>query len=177
MSSTSMPTSTSPTLCSNRLAEVGPMNFRGALDPAFRLVWGTVRKNVEAMPERDLWFRPEGLETRSFREIALHMANASAVFGDNVGRPVWERFAAFPPDKHTSRAEVLDALAQGGDRFLAGLARVTDEEAARVVQTPWGAEMSQGQLVAGHVPHMFYHNGQLTIYLRMRGIKPLFLAR
>ncbi len=107
----------------------------------------------------------------------MHTANACATFGENIGRSAWERILAFPPDKHTTRAQVLAALTQGGERFLAGLGRLSDEEAARVVRTPWGVEMSQGQIVSGHVPHMFYHNGQLAIYLRMKGIKPFFLAR
>jgi uncharacterized damage-inducible protein DinB len=153
------------------------MGIREAAQPGFRLVWGTVRKNVEAMPEEDLSFRPEGLETRSFRDIAVHMANASVTFGENIGRSVWERILAFPPEQQTTKAQVLDALAQGGERYLAGLNRLSDEEAGRVVRTPWGLEMTQGQLIAGHAPHMFYHNGQLCIYLRMKGVKPVFLAR
>lgn len=153
------------------------MGIREAVQPGFRLVWGTVRKNVEAMPEEDLAFRPEGLETRSFRDIAVHMANASVTFGENIGRNEWERILAFPPEKHTTKAQLLDALAQGGERFLAGLSRLSDEEVGRVVRTPWGMEMPQGQIVAGHVTHMFYHNGQLCIYLRMKGVKPVFLAR
>jgi uncharacterized damage-inducible protein DinB len=153
------------------------MGIREAVQPGFRLVWGTVQKNIEAMPEEDLAFRPDGLETRSFREIAVHMANASVTFGENIGRSEWERILAFPPEKHTTKAQVLDALAQGGERFLTGLRGLSDEEASRVVRTPWGVEMAQGQMIAGHVPHMFYHNGQLCIYLRMKGIKPSFLVR
>jgi uncharacterized damage-inducible protein DinB len=153
------------------------MGLRESMQPGFHLVWGSVRKNVEAMPEEGLNLKPEGLETRSFREIALHVANVCVTFGENIGRPVWERVSAFPLDSHTSKPQVITALSQGGDRFLAGLSRLSEEEAARVVRTPWGMEMAQGQIVAGHVPHMFYHNGQLSIYLRMQGVKPVFLAR
>ncbi len=153
------------------------MGIREAVQPAFQLVWGTLRKNVEAMPEEGLAFTPEGFETRPFREIAVHTANTCATFGENIGRAAWERILAFPPDKHTTKAQVLAALAQGGERFLAGLGRLSDDEAARVVRTAWGPEMAQGQIVALHVPHMFYHNGQLAIYLRMKGVKPFFLAR
>jgi uncharacterized damage-inducible protein DinB len=153
------------------------MGLRETVQPSFHLIWGTVRRNVETMPEEGLGVKPDGLETRSFREIALHMANACTTFGENIGRSTWERILAFPPEQHISKSQVLAALAQGGDRFLAGVSRLSDEEAARIVKTPWGAEMPQGQLVAGHVPHMFYHNGQLAIYLRMHGVKPLFLVR
>jgi len=153
------------------------MGVRESVQPAFHLIWRTVQKNVEAMPEEGLELRPQGLEPRSFREIAIHMANVCVTFGENVGRSTWERIIAFPPEKHTHKGPVLAALAQGGEAFLAGLSRLSDEESARAVRTPWGVEMAQGQIVAGHVPHMFYHNGQLTIYLRMQGVKPLFLAR
>ena len=153
------------------------MGIREAVQPAFQLCWGTVRKNVELMPDTGLNFKPEGLETRAFREVALHMANSCVTFGENIGKTAWERIAAFPPESHVSEAQVLAALTQAGDRFASGLSRLTDEEAGRVVRTPWGMELPQGQLIAGHVSHMMYHNGQMTIYLRMRGIKPFFLAR
>ena len=153
------------------------MGIREVVQPAFQLCWGTVRKNVELMPDTGLNFKPEGLETRAFREVALHMANSCVTFGENIGKTAWERIAAFPPESHVSKAQVLAALTQAGDRFASGLSRLTDEEAGRVVRTPWGMELPQGQLIAGHVSHMMYHNGQMTIYLRMRGIKPFFLAR
>lgn len=143
----------------------------------FGLVWGTAAKNVEAMPDAGLEFKPAGLETRTFREIAVHMANACVMFGENIGKETWERIVTFPPDQVRTKATVLDAMRQGGERFLAALPRLTDEEAARMSRMPWGAELPQGVVIAGHVPHIFYHNGQLAIYLRMRGIKPLFLAR
>ena len=153
------------------------MGIREVVQPAFQLCWGTVRKNVELMPDTGLNFKPEGLETRAFREVALHMANSCVTFGENIGKTAWERIAAFPPESHVSKAQVLAALTQAGDRFASGLSRLTDDEAGRVVRTPWGMELPQGQLIAGHVSHMMYHNGQMTIYLRMRGIKPFFLAR
>lgn len=153
------------------------MALRDTVTPGFQLVWGTALKNVEAMPESGLEFKPAGLETRSFREIALHMANATVTFGENIGKGTWERIAAYPPDKIKGKAPVLESMRQAGERFLASLPRLTDQETTRVVLTPWGVEMPQGQIVMGHVPHMFYHNGQMTIYLRMQGIKPHFLAR
>jgi uncharacterized damage-inducible protein DinB len=153
------------------------MGVRETIEPGFRTIWTAVQQNVELMPEGRLDDRPEGLETRSFREIALHIANASVMFSDNIGKSVWERVTAFPPDNFRSRAQVLDAVRQGGERYLAGLARLTDQEAAKIVETPWGAKLPQGAVVGFAVPHTFYHNGQLSIYLRIAGIKPVFAAR
>lgn len=153
------------------------MGLGETLDPAFRLIWNTVVRNVEAMPERSFEFRPEGLEMRSFREIALHMANVCVTLSENIGKAQWERVTGYPPETTRSKAQVLKALQEAGERFRGSLARLTDQEAARVVRTPWGAEMSQGDILAGHVPHMYYHNGQLAIYLRLQGIRPLYLAR
>jgi uncharacterized damage-inducible protein DinB len=153
------------------------MGVRDSIEPGFRSIWAAVQQNVELMPEARLDAKPEGLETRSFREIALHIANSSVVFSDNIGKSKWERFMAFPPDNYRSKAQVLDAVRQGGERYLAGLVRLTDQEAARVVETPWGAKMPQGIVVGFQVPHVFYHNGQLSIYLRTAGVKPVFAAR
>jgi uncharacterized damage-inducible protein DinB len=153
------------------------MGLSETLDPPFRLIWNTVVRNVEAMPEPSFEFRPEGLEMRSFREIALHMANVCVTLSENIGKAQWERVTAYPPETTRSKAQVLEALREAGERFRGSLARLTDQEAARVVRTPWGAEMSQGDILAGHVPHMYYHNGQLAIYLRLQGVRPLFLAR
>lgn len=153
------------------------MTARESIEPGFRTVWTAVQQNVELMPEARFDVKPEGLETRSFREIALHIANSCVTFGDNVGKTVWERVMAFPPDQFRSKAQVLDAVRKGGDRYIAGLARLTDQEAAKIVETPWGAKMPQGVLVGFQVPHTFYHNGQLAIYLRLTGIKPIFAVR
>jgi uncharacterized damage-inducible protein DinB len=152
------------------------MGVRENVQPGFQMIWGTAQKNVEAMPETGLEFTPAGLDTRSFRAIAVHMANSCVMFGENVGKSVWERVAPYPIDKPMSRAQVLDVMRDGGARFLAGLARLTDEEAGRIVRTPWGMEMPQGAVMAGQVSHLFYHNGQLSVYLRMQGVKPLFVA-
>jgi uncharacterized damage-inducible protein DinB len=153
------------------------VGVRESIEPGFRAIWTAVQQNVELMPEARLDIKPEGLEMRSFREIALHIANSCVVFSENIGKSTWERFVAFPPDNYQSKAQVLDAVRQGGERYLAGLAGLTDEEAARIVETPWGARMPQGVLVGFAVPHAFYHNGQLSIYLRTAGIKPVFVAR
>jgi uncharacterized damage-inducible protein DinB len=149
---------------------------RERIEPGFRTIWTAVQQNVELMPEGHLDAKPEGLETRSFREIAMHIANSSVMFSDNIGKSVWERVTAFPPDNFRSRSQVLDAVRQGGERYIAGLDRLTDQEAAKIVDTPWGAKLPQGALVGFQVPHVFYHNGQLSIYLRMAGIKPVFAA-
>ena len=141
------------------------------------MIWNTAQKNVEAMPESGMEFTPPGLDTRSFRAIALHTANTSVMFGENIGKATWERFVTYPLDKPIPKAEVLAAMRQAGERFLAGLSRLTDEEAGRMVGVPWGGQMSQGAVLMGGVSHLFYHNGQLSIYLRMQGIKPHFLAR
>ena len=153
------------------------MAVRESIEPGYRAIWTAVQQNVELMPEGQLDVKPEGLETRSFREIAVHVANASATFGENIGKTVWERVITFPPDNFRSKAQVLDAVRQGGERYLGGLARLTDQEAGKVVETPWGAKMPQGIVVGFAVPHTFYHNGQLSIYLRMAGIKPVFAVR
>ncbi len=153
------------------------MGVRESLQPGFHMIWTTAEKNVELMPEESMEFTPAGLDTRSFRAIAVHMANTCVMFGENVGNSVWERIAPYPLDKPMTRAQVLDVMREGGARFLGGLARLTDEEAARIARTPWGMEMPQGVVMAGQISHLFYHNGQLSIYLRMQGVKPLFVAR
>ena len=153
------------------------MGVREGVQAGFQLIWTTVQKNVEAMPEAGMEFTPAGLDTRSFRAIAVHMANATTTFGQNIGKDVWERAMPYPMDTPMSKSQVLEAMREAGQRFLAGVARLTDEEANRIVRTPWGMEMPQGIVVQGGVTHMFYHNGQLSIYLRMQGVKPLFLAR
>jgi len=153
------------------------MGLRENVQAGYQLIWNTAQKNVDAMPESGMEFTPAGLDTRPFRAIALHMANASVMFGENIGHAAWERIVTYPMDKPIPKTEVLATMRQAGERFLAGLSRLTDEEAARTVRVPWGGEMLQGAVVAANVSHLFYHNGQLSIYLRMQGIKPLFLAR
>ena len=147
------------------------------IEPMFRMIWTTVQRNLEAMPEEHFDAKPEGLEMRSYRDIGLHIANSCVTFGDNVGKTVWERVVAFPPETHRTKAQVLQAVRAGGERYLAGLGRLTQQEEARMSQAPWGDTLPQAMLVGFQVPHLFYHNGQLSIYLRRAGVKPLFAAR
>jgi hypothetical protein len=113
------------------------MGVRERVQGEFQIIWDTLRSNVEAMPESLMDFAPEGLETRSFRAIALHAANASVIFGENIGRGVWERIEAYPAERVVSKAQVLVSMREAGQRFLAGLARLADDEARRVVRAPW----------------------------------------
>src|SRR5207237_10209897 len=96
------------------------MGIREAVQPAFQLCWGTIRKNVDLMPDAGLNFKPEGLETRSFREVALHTANTCVVFGENIGKTAWERIAGFPPESNASKGKGLAALARAGARLASG---------------------------------------------------------
>jgi hypothetical protein len=112
------------------------MGVREGVQAGFQLIWTTAQKNVEAMPDAGMEFTPPGLDTRSFRAIAVHMANATVTFGENIGKDVWERIAAYPMDKPMSKAQVLEAMRDAGQRFLAGLTRLTDEEAGRVQAAP-----------------------------------------
>jgi uncharacterized damage-inducible protein DinB len=147
------------------------------IERGYRPIWQAVQQNVEAMPDDRLDHKPEGLEMRSFREIALHIANASVMFGDNIGKATWERMMPFTPDACRTKAQVLDAVRQGGERFLAAVGRMTDQQVAQIVEPPFGGKIPQGVLVGFAIPHTFYHNGQLSIYLRMAGIKPTFAVR
>src|SRR5579883_2844613 len=92
------------------------MGLSETLDPPFRLIWNTVVRNVEAMPEPSFEFRPEGLEMRSFREIALHMANVCVTLSENIGKAQWERVTAYPPETTRSKAQVLEAPREAGER-------------------------------------------------------------
>lgn len=153
------------------------MGVRETIEPGFRRIYAGIQHNVELIPDERLDVKPEGLETRSFREIALHIANSCVVFSDNIGKTTWERITAYPPGAYRTKAQMIEAVRQGGERYLAGLARLTDAEAERVCEAPWGGKHPQGMLVGFQVPHLFYHNGQLAIYLRMAGIAPLFAPR
>jgi uncharacterized damage-inducible protein DinB len=152
------------------------MAVRDNILAGYQLIWNTAQKNVELMPENGMEFTPAGLDTRSFRAIAMHMANSSVFFGDSVGKANWERSVTYP-DKPTSKADVLKAMNEAGQRFSAGVSRLNDEDAGKMVGVPWGGQMPQAAVLMGGVSHMFYHNGQLSIYLRMQGVKPFFIAR
>ena len=143
--------------------------------PQFDRELGTTRRLIEIVPEADLAWRPGG-RSRTVAELAAHLAEI----------PAWTRGImeeegcdlADVPEASTVTSvagalERFDTGAAAGRRALAG--RPDDELVAdwtlrregRVLFSLPRISMVQ-VLVLNHLVH---HRGQLSVYLRMRGVR------
>ncbi len=143
--------------------------------PQFDREIGTTRRLLEVVPESDLAWAPAG-KTRTAADLMTHLADIPAwtcVIMNEDGYDLAEAPDAAPAASVAGGLERFDAGATAGRRALIG--RLDDELTAsftlrrqdRVLFSLPRITMLQ-VLVLNHVVH---HRGQLSIYLRMRGVR------
>ncbi len=126
-----------------------------------------LRKAVETLPERDLWWRPHGGAT-SVGNLLLHLEG-------NIRQWILSSLGGVPDRRR--RAEEF-ARREGGtkEEILAALAR-TIEEAAKVIGKQTGLDrrlVIQGSETSVHsaiyhvVEHLSWHVGQIVWIAKMR---------
>ena len=163
------------------------MNYYGSKDLAdsFR----TVRKNTiviaEDIPEAQYGYRAAP-ETRSVAELLVHIAVAPSVQERIQGtekRTTLEgfdfmglitQFIAMEKESR-SKAQVIEMLRTGGERFASLLDGLSDDFLGQRVSMPAGmtpASKTRFEMLLGVKEHEMHHRGQLMLVQRMLGIVP-----
>lgn len=130
---------------------------------------------AEAMPEAHMSYKPSE-ETRSFGEILIHVTGANYMFSSIPGGQ------DFPIDRESlkaegkSKEEILKILGASFDYAEGILKTITEADLAKT--SPWGnpieASTTRSYAEILHVmrEHAVHHRGQMTVYLRLKGISP-----
>lgn len=135
---------------------------------AFAHIKGLILKSAEKMPEEGYAFRP--VETvRTYGQILAHVADAQYLFGSillGVPNP-----APRIEKTRTTKAEILAALKEAfaySEKAINGL----DETSATQTVKMFGGDTPKAGVVAVDNIHNMEHYGNLTTYLRMKGLVP-----
>jgi uncharacterized damage-inducible protein DinB len=126
-----------------------------------------LRKAVETLPERDLWWRPHAGAT-SVGNLLLHLDGnlrqwiLSALGGSPDRRRRSEEFAR---REGGARAELLDALARTIEEAAGVIARQTALDRALRIQ---GFETTPRGAIYHVVEHLAWHTGQIVWIAKMR---------
>jgi uncharacterized damage-inducible protein DinB len=139
-----------------------------------------VISELESIPEEQLDWRP-GDGARTAREVALHVAESSVAFTNELLRPDGAFMNVRKPEvqaairaelpRASTRAEIVALLRSTAERNAARLREVGE---ALVEQTMAGRLGEQSRLTAlwFAVAHEAHHRGQLTAYVRGVGGVP-----
>ena len=150
----------------------------------FDMVHGVTVRALDGFADADLDFRPRP-EMRSVRELVYHIYRMEKTLGEGVrlGKITAEAANADNPEDPSAKEPLarLDSVAKlqeyarqchqaGNDAAR----QVTDEELAKLVESPFGS-FPGWQFFAFAYDEHWHHRGQLYTYLRLLGKAPLML--
>ncbi len=165
---------------------MGPMVRVEAVLDSWKSVRQDTAQAVEDCPAGEFDYKPAA-DLMSFREIALHILNASLgltglmLAGEvNLGTPAFREkmktyFSALPAD--ADAAAVAAELRQAMGRRAAELARQTPEFYAQKMTRFDGQEVTRLEMLQFIKEHELTHRAQLFLYLRLKGIVPVTTRR
>jgi uncharacterized damage-inducible protein DinB len=128
------------------------------------------RKMIAAVPSEKLDFRPTA-DMRSARELALHLMGNYSFLLAGMAENNWSLEAFKTNGEHLTTNDLVsnfDALYKTVKEKL----RSFPDEAFELRVKPFGVEQKISTIVQGVAEHEIHHRGQLTVYLRLMGIKP-----
>lgn len=135
--------------------------------------------SAEQMPEAGYAFRPTS-GTRTFAELLGHVADAQYLFcssarGEPNPRPAVEapgRSSAAAIEKTAkTKAEVTAALRESFAYCDDVFARLRDADLSRATKL-LGQDQSIAMVTNLAIVHLVEHYGQVTVYLRLKGLVP-----
>ena len=155
----------------------GPATVMPLIDmllPQFDREMGTTRRLLQVVPDADLAWSPGG-KCRTAGGLAAHLADIpgwTSGIMDGEGYDLADLPEAVPVTSVAGALERFDAGTAAGRRALAG--RPDDDLAAGWILRSDGREifsLPRISAVQGLVlNHLIHHRGQLSVYLRLRGV-------
>jgi len=128
------------------------------------------RKMIAAVPSEKLDFRPTP-DMRSARELALHLMGNYSFLLAGMAENNWSLEAFKTNGGHLKTNDLVsnfDALYKTAKEKLSSF----PDQAFELRVKPFGVEQKISTIVQGVAEHEIHHRGQLSVYLRLMGIKP-----
>jgi uncharacterized damage-inducible protein DinB len=135
-----------------------------------RMLLKNVRKQVELVPEGKLDFRPTA-EVRTLGELCVHLHEYLTEAPDSVAAG---KHVEHEVPKFTSKAELLKWIDAQVEKGFATFAGLSDQQIAGTIKA-WGEDFPAWKMLSFVHDEVLHHRGQLTVYLRLLGITPVFI--
>ena len=150
----------------------------------FKMVHGVTVRSIEPLTTEELNFRPRP-EMRSLRELFYHIYAMEMNWALHLpkGKITQEEENVCMPETAEAKAVLanlttvtdLQAYANEAKKMLdATLEKMSEEELARMVETPFGT-FPAWQFFTMLSDEHWHHRGQLYTYIRLLGKEPLML--
>ena len=134
------------------------------------------KEYLEAMPEDGYSFKPTP-EIRSFAQQMLHLADANYLFSSTSSgkpSPLGHTIPAHNILEKTgsqTKEEVSKAVMDSYDFVINSLQGMTPDQLQETIKFG-NADITRSGLFGKGFEHQTHHRGQMTIYLRLKGVTP-----
>ncbi|MCH8032384.1 MAG: DinB family protein [Bacteroidetes bacterium] len=141
--------------------------YLGQLD----FIEGRLLDLLGAMPqERMAWEPADGV--RNTAEVYLHVAEANYSLASKMGADVPKTERGTIEKSTTDKEKVAETLKESFTVVKEAAGNLTDEELNKIIQTPFGMDMSLRNFMISLLNHMHEHLGQGIVYARVSGVIP-----
>jgi uncharacterized damage-inducible protein DinB len=132
-------------------------------------------KLLKQIPEDKLDYKPVP-EVFSIKELVVHIFDSEKAFVDSslTGEMKMEMFATNSKEKIKTTEDLYNLAKSVHDELDAKIATMSEEELMKPLVTPWGTLPVFVHMNSAY-EHMWHHRGQLYTYLRLIGVKPVFV--
>ena len=122
---------------------------------------------AEKMPEESYSFKPTP-EVRSFGQLVGHLADSNYFFCSTVAG---EKPVSDAEKSKTKKADLVAALKDAVAYCNKTYASMTDANGSQMMKM-MGFDMAKLTVLAGNFAHTYEHYGNMSTYMRIRGIVP-----
>ncbi|MHA2367138.1 MAG: DinB family protein [Candidatus Hodarchaeales archaeon] len=161
-------------------------NVQTQMNYALNRATKTLDEAIALIPDDQLSFKPEAkLEVMSISKLAHHAYNMALMYsrGTEKGTFTDEDFDYIPFDlgKVKSAQEILDYGNKVKEYIKTILPKLTSEDMEKLIKynfpkLGWGSWKIPGFAAMSTILEEFiHHRGQISVYLRILGIKPPFI--
>ena len=134
----------------------------------YTMLSGTVVAAAEKMPEESYSFKPSP-DVRSFGQLVGHLADAQFYF---CGLAAGETKSSGGVEKNkTSKADLVAGLKEAVAYCSTVYAGMTDAKGSEMVKL-MNTDFARLAVLAANVAHDYEHYGNMSTYMRIRGIVP-----
>ncbi|WP_448518112.1 DinB family protein [Rhodoflexus sp.] len=138
-------------------------------------IYKSFDKIVAAMPDEKLDMKPSP-DNMSFKQIAMHVYQTALMVGNSMQTGQMDKadlqLIPLPIDEVHSAAQIVAYGSKVKAHLQQIIENMSEEDAVKPIATTFGITMNALRMLNVLQEEAIHHRGQLTICLRMEGIKP-----